>query len=688
MVVVLAIVLFTVVLHAAGATRGMSYWWGAHFYSFFPPAVSFVAIVVLLAAVVVVTAWRSSGPERKGTRFPRGALGLSVAVGGLSATAVVLWLARTRNTYLGDGNVLGNSLVDWSGVHPREPLTMWIHHSLYRAAAATGAASGRAPEAVAAGAVALGSAAAGVLFTAVAWFLAKELSRTREDDDDPPVGIVVLVWLALVTQGYAQLFFGYVENYTYYALGIAVYLLAALRYLRGSSPLIAAAAALVLALLLHVSAAVLAPSFVVLVVWGVLRERRRAAALRDLGLGAFLLAVAFVVLGRLQAGYDLFGAVAGGAENLRALGGADMRGYLLSKKHAFDFINEQLLIGPLGMWLFLPALVLLPISERARTARGFFLAVAGVFYLAVGWMAGDSNLGYARNWDLLAPAGLVFTAAGIGLFVADSVSSRWKTPVLASAVLVSLFHTAPWIATNASEVRSFARLETLPLGMGRTEVLVGTWYMKRGQRELAHEWLERAVAANPQNNNAYYLLGADYLQSGDMARAAESLGRAVELRPDKVRFHRMLVQSLFGCGRVEEAIPHIEFILDRGSGTGADWALYGEALKAAGRGEDAQAAFRRALPLMREEQTRSPQSFASNLGLAQVLYNLNEYEEALEYFQRALSANPDSDSALALAGYTLRRLGRNAESNEYFRRCLAVNPDYPDREEMKGWLGE
>jgi len=688
LVVVLSIVTLTLILHSLGAARGMSYWWGVHFYSFFPPVVSFVAIVVLIAAVVIVTAWRSSEAGREGTRAFRGTGGVAIAVVVLAAAGVVLWFARTRNTYLGDGNVLGNSLVHWSGLHPREPLTMWIHHWLYRSAAASGAASGHAAEAVAEGAVALGSVGAGVVFAAVAWFLAKELLRTRGGDEDPPVGIVALVWLVLVTQGYAQLFFGYVENYTYYTLGIAVYLWTALRYLRGSSPLIAPAAALVLALLLHVSAAVLAPSLVVLGVWGVLRKRTRSAALRDAGIAALLLAAAFVILGRLQAGYDLFGAIAGGAENLRALGGADMRGYLLSKKHAFDFVNEQLLIGPLGLWWFLPALVLLPLSERAQTPRGIFLAVGGVSYLAVAWLAGDSNLGYARNWDLIAPAGLVFTVAGTGLFLAARVSRRWNAPVLASAVLVSLFHTAPWIATNASEARSLARLETLPLGMGRTEVLVGTWYMKRGQNELARGWLERAVAANPQNNNAYYLLGADYLQSGDMARAAESLGRAVELRPDKELFRRMLVQSLFGCGRGGEAIPHIEFILDRGSGTGSDRALYGEALKAAGRSEDAQAAFRRALPLMREEKTRSPESFASNLSLAQVLYNLAEYDEALAYFQRALAVDPNSDSALALVGYTLRRLGRNAESNEYFRRCLAINPEYPDRAEMEAWLGE
>jgi len=671
----------TVALHAAGMSQRMSYWWGVHMYRFFPAAVGFGASLVTVAAGAVVVLWRRSEHPGGGARRVPFAV---VATAGAAAAGALMWLARTRNTYLGDGNVIGSSLAAGGGLHPREPLTVMINHALFRAATALGA--GGTPEAVAQHAVAFGSVVAGVAFVAVSWWLAAEIVALADDRHAPGRGVTALVWLVVVAQGYAQLFFGYVENYTYYTLALALYLWSALRFIRGALPLAVPAAALVFALLLHVSAAVLAPSFAVLAVYGLVRGDLRRSTLRDLGIAVVLLVVARIVLGAVQPGYDMFREIIAGAGNVRRMGTTNAPGYLTSPRHLFDFTNEHLLIGPLGLWLFLPAVVVGALVARARRASVLFLAVAGWAYLVVCWLAGDSNLGYARNWDLFAPAGLVFTVAGVGAFAASASARRALVSALSCAALVSLFHTVPWIATNASEARSLARLRSLPLGLGRTEVLVSSWYTQHGQKEEAHRWLERAVAVNPSNNNAYYLLGADYFDAGDMTRAAAAFATAAKLRPDKILFRQMLVVSLFGCGRGAEAVPHLEFILSKGQGGAPDWALYGEALKAAGRPDDARAAFEKALPLFQETYRQIPQDFAVNLGIAQILYNLDRYDESLPYSQRALATQPNSDAALALAGYTLRRLGRNADANDYFRRCLAANPNYPDRAEMEAFL--
>ena len=77
---------------------------------------------------------------------------------------------------------------------------------------------------------------------------------------------LALAFALLVAQGYIQLFFGYVENYTFVLLVLAAYTLAALRALAGRAPLLLPGALLVLALALHLSAAVLGASFAVLAV--------------------------------------------------------------------------------------------------------------------------------------------------------------------------------------------------------------------------------------------------------------------------------------------------------------------------------------------------------------------------------------------------------------------------------------
>src|SRR5438093_3247351 len=126
-----------------------------------------------------------------------------------------------------------------------------------------------------------------------------------------------------------------------------------------------------------------------------------------------------------------------------------------------------------------------------------FAAVAGLGYAAACAVAGDSNLGYARNWDLLAPAGVAFTAAGLGLLrPAFRPAGLWPRALLLGAAL-SVFHTAPWIALNANETRAVERFATLPLGRGRTENTIAFWYAERGDFAAAKRWVKRSLDANP-----------------------------------------------------------------------------------------------------------------------------------------------------------------------------------------------
>src|SRR5439155_23371065 len=123
--------------------------------------------------------------------------------------------------------------------------------------------------------------------------------------------------------------------------------------------------------------------------------------------------------------------------------------YRGSLEHLRDFLNVQALAGPLTAYLFAPAALLaLKVSGRGAS-RTAFLVVCGGAVLIAGALAGDSNLGYARNWDLLAPYAMVLTACGLGLLLSGALGGvpRWGLAVL---LAVSLYHAIPWVALNAS----------------------------------------------------------------------------------------------------------------------------------------------------------------------------------------------------------------------------------------------
>ena len=402
--VVVVIAALTAVMHVLGATSLQLSFWGVHVYAFFHAAALMLATAALLVATTLVALRSPSIGNRLVTaatstrRAPRSGVVLTI---GAVAGAVVMWLARTRHTYLGDGNVLLDRIPAGEMFHPREPLTAFVQQQLYRFVSPMFAQGERRTDWVVQDALALGSVVAGVVFIVIAWLLARELVALRRasgDDEARRPTAAIFVWLLLFTQGYIQLFFGYVENYTFYTAALALYLWLSLRYARGASPLALPALALLLAMALHLTGIILLPSLALLAMWGVRSPEKRVGALRDVGLFLAVFVGMHFALRIARPDYNLITTL------------ADLTGMALTRKvetvpvlsaaHVRDFFNEQFLIGPLGLFLFVPACWLALRARSARAIAGMFLLVLGASYLTASWFAGDSNLGYARDWDV------------------------------------------------------------------------------------------------------------------------------------------------------------------------------------------------------------------------------------------------------------------------------------------------
>lgn len=687
---ILFLLAITVLAHVLGATVLPTTMWGVHLYTFFSPIVLAVATAAVIAGTGMVllserarervAAWATTP-----SRLPPWGIPLSVVL----VSVPLFWLARAGHTYLGDGTSLSTDIPAGVTFHPRQPLTMLLQHEIYQHLAPWLGGGERPDVLVAEDALAWGSVLAGAFFAGMVWLLAGELSRLgarTQADRGAPQRLRLVVTLVLLGQGTVQLFFGYVENYAFHTVALTLYLWLALRLLRGRGSLLLPGLALLLAMALHLAAAILLPSFVALSVWGLAKPATRRRAVLDLAGLAVITAGVQVAMRSLNDNYDLLGTmISVGAIALTGQQEHDS-GYLLSQVHVRDFFNEQMLIGPLGLFLFVPS-VLVTLWRRTRWDPSLvFLFVAASAMLGASWLAGDSNLGYARNWDLLAPGGLVLTAAGLGFLFLAQPTRRELAPALIGALLISAYHTVPWIATNASFDRSFHRLKLLPLGKGRTEMLVGKWYIRQNDLDEAERWLVEATKVNPANNNAYYILGVLELERGQAEAAATSLSKAVALRPDKVDFRSKLVEALLALGRDEDALPHLAVLTER-SPTVQRWMDYGNALRAVGRPAEARHAFGQALHLHEEALRDDPEGFETNLRHGIMLANLGELDAAVPHLAKALEADPDSDVALFYAGYTLLLLDRRDEAEVLLRRCLELNPGHPNRAQIDGWLG-
>ena len=214
---------------------------------------------------------------------------------------------------------------------------------------------------------------------------------------------------------------------------------------------------------------------------------------------------------------------------------ADNNPGYISGVHVRDFFNEQLLIGPLGMFLFVAAAAIAPGVRGNRRATALFFLLAGLGFLVACWLIGDSNLGYARDWDLLSHSGIVFTAGALALFFLKPLRRETVAAAMACAIAVSAYHTVPWIATNADGTQH-ARLKTLPSGWDEPK-----WWYRRGTASVATQrtsaigsskrWKKIRTTSMP-----LYLLGALDFDGGPLPGCGNVIasGPAPSPHPDHV----------------------------------------------------------------------------------------------------------------------------------------------------------
>jgi hypothetical protein len=302
---------------------------------------------------------------------------------------------------------------------------------------------------------------AGALYLVVVWALSRRAEWA-------PAALTIGL---LTTLGLMQLFFGYIENYSFAAAAILAYLWLGLEVLAGRRPLWLAATVLALTHALHPSTLILAPSLLYLG-WQevqLLRQRNKSLWPVVLSIGAPMLVVGGATLLLMETG----------GHGLTALlttdrpGGGDARFFvplwatstrwehytMFSWLHLRDLLNQQLLVAPV-VW---PSLVWLfwihrwrkwesgrEAEQSVHSSANFqsrFLALAALAYLLF-ICVWNPDYGGQRDWDLFSLAALPATL-WLALLLPRALPDR--RALLAGAtplILLQGLHTLAWIYQN------------------------------------------------------------------------------------------------------------------------------------------------------------------------------------------------------------------------------------------------
>ena len=164
-------------------------------------------------------------------------------------------------------------------------------------------------------------------------------------------------------------------------------------------------------------------------------------------------------------------------------------------------------------------------------------------------------------------------------------------------------------------------------------------YLTLGQRELARQHLDRALALAPEHPTAHYNLGSLLVAEGDAAGAIDAFREAVALRPQYAAAHNNLGALLAATGSLDDAIVYYRLALQFGTRDASAHYNLANALLSTGDIEEAISHFREAL-------TITPDDPDVHTNLARALVATDDLAGGVTHYRRALDLNPRIPPAL------------------------------------------
>ena len=201
--------------------------------------------------------------------------------------------------------------------------------------------------------------------------------------------------------------------------------------------------------------------------------------------------------------------------------------------------------------------------------------------------------------------------------------------------------------------QDFSRvIEERPEQAGQAYLELARTYTQAGELDQGIQRFEKAVADNPEDIRAYFLLGIMQEQSSNYAAAANSYRKALEVNPDFLpvanNLAYMLSQHATGPADLEEALVLAERAAKGGSPDALD-----------------------------------------TLGTVQL--SLGRVEQALSSFMQAYEKAPENPSLLFHLARTHAMRGEPQKALEYLDKALAIPGAFPERElakELKATLSK
>ena len=187
--------------------------------------------------------------------------------------------------------------------------------------------------------------------------------------------------------------------------------------------------------------------------------------------------------------------------------------------------------------------------------------------------------------------------------------------------------------------------------------------------------LERCLALNQQNPEAYKLVASNAILINRMDIAEQALKEAARLAPNDYLVYFNMGALYYTDSRFIQAQPKLEKSLSLAPDYIPARLFLGLTQEELGQEPAAIESYHQAIRLAEASRFKGEQPY---LYLGRLLYRQDRFDESLPYLQKAIEANPQSCESLCLLARVLMNKSRNSEAGAALDQCRKADPRYPE----------
>ncbi len=192
-----------------------------------------------------------------------------------------------------------------------------------------------------------------------------------------------------------------------------------------------------------------------------------------------------------------------------------------------------------------------------------------------------------------------------------------------------------------------------------------------GHMEEARALCRQTLAHEPKHPGALNLSAMIACQSGNVREGIKQLKAALAERPDFVEAHNNLGNAFKALGRLDAAEAAYRQALDLNPEYADAHFNLGVLMETAGRRAEAEDAYRRAV-------RARPDFAAAHYTLGNVVKSLGRLDEAVAAYRQAVAIGPDFADAHNNLGTALQELGDHEAAEAAYRQAVALDPAHAD----------